>query len=224
MPVPPVDRTPLPPLVDGPARIAPGERLVLGAQAPVVVLNRVQSGIGVLSFEVLGPGPCRPALAWAVGGPVSGIADGPTSGIAGGPAASAGTCGVLTTERQWAIWQRVPLASHGVERATIELGAIGVLRRFAVFLRGGPGGGAPGGGIPGGGALVATTLGGARIEVPLPEQRWIGTVAVLTGHVVHGALVMRAEFDQQPIGLREAVRAYGYTGIGWRDADTPLTG
>ena len=73
-----------------------------------------------------------------------------------------------------------------------------------------------------GGTLVATTFGGARIELPL-EGLYQGTVAVLMSiYDLDGELVIRAEMETITGDVREAARAYGYDRITWRDDRHPV--
>lgn len=193
--VPPVlpPHDPLAPLLPDIPRIAPGERRVLGPGSPVVMLNRVQSGVGALRIEVASGHELRLAMAY-VWDSVPGIVCGP--GTVHGPDAAHPVVSLI-----------------GEAGASIDLGNIGLLDRFLLLLQA----------HQYGGTLVATTVGGSRLEIPLPEGPAVGTLALLSGYRVRGALILRAEVDQVAGGLREAVRAYGYDQIGWLDTNTPLS-
>lgn len=189
--LPPHD--PLPPLLDGLAPLSPGERRVLGPADPVVMLNRVQAGIGALRIEIASVHPFRLAMAY-VWNARAGIVCGP--GTVHGPDA-----------------RRPVVSLVGATGASVDLGNVDLLDRFLLLLQA----------HQYGGALVASTVGGGRLEIPLPDEPAMGTLALMTGYRVRGALVLRAETDQITGGLREASRAYGYDEIGWLDANTPLT-
>lgn len=193
-PRPPVDRTPLPALLPGLARVGPGERRVLTPEAPVVMLNRVQSGVGALRLDVVSPHPLRLAVVFAFDGRES-ILCGP--GPVHGPDL-----------------RRPAVSLLGDTSASLDLGRVRSLGRFLLLLQA----------HVYGGALVVSTFGGSRLEVPLPEEPAYGTLALVSGYVVRGALVVRAEVDRVEGGLREAARAHGYDELGWLDANTPLAG
>lgn len=182
----------LPPLLEGIPSVSAGERRVLGTDDPVVQLNRVQAGIGALRFEVASGHALRLAVAYVWDGR-PGIVQGP--GAAHGPDAMHPVVSIV-----------------GETGASIDLGNSALLDRFVLLLQA----------HQYGGTLVVTTAGEARLAVPLPEGPAVGTLALVSGYRVRGALVIRSEVDQIAGGLREATRAYGYDEIGWLDTNTPL--
>jgi hypothetical protein len=182
----------LPPPLRGIPGVRGGERRVLTRSAPVVSLDRVQSGVGPLKVGVATSTPTTMAVAYELDGH-EGLLGGPTAGHAPNH-------------------HRPVLSLVGAE-LSIDLGHVLGLSRFVVILRA----------ESFDGTLVATTLGGARIEVPLEHDGAPGEhLVALSGYVARGALVLRAELDRQPDGLRGATAAFGYDEITWRDKDTPV--
>ncbi|MFC8596841.1 hypothetical protein [Isoptericola sp. NPDC057191] len=100
-----------------------------------------------------------------------------------------------------------PRVSRWDDRISIDLGHVDELTRFAVMVR------------STGGTLVTTTATDARIDVELGGE---GLDLALTGHVVHGCLVLRAEGRTLSGSLRDATTAYGYDDVAWAAPDTPL--
>ncbi|MBM7479078.1 hypothetical protein ACFP63_00960 [Oerskovia jenensis] len=185
-----VTHRPLAPLLDGFAPLVPGERRLLTPAAPVVMANRVQSGVGALRLEVLAP----------TGRLVVGcVLDGTQSVILGpGPVHGPGTAR--------------PFVSVSGLVATLDLAQIRSLTRFVVLLRD----------PPPGGALLVVSAGTSRLEVALEPGAQGGSWVALTGHVVRGALVLRAEHEVLDGGLREATAAHGYDQLVWHGTDSLL--
>ena len=200
-------RTPLPPLLAGLPGVGQGDRRLLTVEDPVVQLTRVQSGVGGLRGELhTTRADAQVVVAYE-------LAD--------------RSQGVVRAAQPYGPDDRRPVVHLAGLRFTVDLRQVRTLRRFLVVVR--PGDPAAG---PVEGVLVVTTAGGSRLEVPLdpldgareradwPTGR-TATVA-LTGHLVRGALVLRAEHARQVHPLRDLLAAYGYRGLSWRDADTVL--
>jgi hypothetical protein len=73
-----------------------------------------------------------------------------------------------------------------------------------------------------GGALVVTTFGDAKIELPLDASPSAGVGVFLSLYNVRGEFVLRSEMDMVTGSVRDACRAYGFDGITWIDEKTPL--
>ena len=171
------------------------ERRVLSAADRVVHLTRMQSAVGRLRVEpALGSGDHLDL------GCVMETADRQESIVLG------------TLNRQGPDPRR-PMVRCGGQGVEIDLRRIRSLSRLLVVAV------APR--LPGG-TLVVTTYGGSRIEIPLPATPTLGAQALLTGHVVQGRLVLRAELDPFSGTLQQVCGAYGYTDLTWRDPATPL--
>ncbi|GII99923.1 hypothetical protein CLV28_3001 [Sediminihabitans luteus] len=182
----------LPPLLRGFPGVRGAERRVLTPDAPVVMLDRVQSGVGPLRVALASSTPMGMAVAYELDGH-EGLLRGPVGGYA--PS------------------HHRPVVSLSGTTLDVDLGHVRGLSRFLVMLRA----------VTFDGTLVVTTLGGARIEVPLAHDGDPGEdLVALSGYVVRGALTLRAEMDVQDDGLRGATAAYGYDEITWRDRDTPV--
>lgn len=188
-----------------PRRVVAGRAEVLTPRAPTVTLTRVQSGMGALVVEAAcsdAVGDLRLAAAYC-------LSDGATSvlrhddGAATAPAR--GGPPVLLVQR------------HQFERLTLDLRQIRRLDRLIVLAFS-----AGDGPLSWGGTLVTTTLGGSRVEVAMDGPNGPGVVVLLSGYVVDGELVLRAEPREVSLSIREACLAYGFDRITWLDARTPL--
>jgi hypothetical protein len=73
-----------------------------------------------------------------------------------------------------------------------------------------------------GGTVTVTTYGGSRLEIPLIAGPTLGAQALMSGYVVEGRMVLRAEHDPYSGTLQQVCAAYGYREISWRDPYTPL--
>lgn len=73
-----------------------------------------------------------------------------------------------------------------------------------------------------GGTLVIATYGGSRLEVVLDTSATYGAKALVTGYVVEGRIVLRAEHDPFSGTLQQVAGVYGYDQMTWRDPFTPL--
>lgn len=196
-------RTPAP-RVHRDRRVAAGEHRVLGIKEPTVTLTRVQSGVGELEIEAV----CSPEVGDLRLGAAYQLRDGTTSTVqyAGG--------------NRFAPSSRRPVIVAGraeYDHLRLDLRQVRDLERVAVYAFS-----ESGADLTWGGTLVATTFGGARVELPL-ETLYRGRVAVLLSiYNLDGELVVRAEMETIDGDVREAARAYGYDRITWRDARTPV--
>jgi hypothetical protein len=168
---------------------------VLSPRHPSVMLNRLQSGIGALTFEA----------AWS---PDEGFALGCAYQMDSGSSSvlrPGETFGPLTMDRR---------AGH--QRLRLDLLHGRRLRRLIIF-------GIPAA-DPGpywAGTLLISTHGHARIEVPVQPPP-PGPTVLLSLYNVDGEIVLRAEAQTVPGRTRDACLAFGYDRIAWRDADTAI--
>jgi hypothetical protein len=103
------------------------------------------------------------------------------------------------------------------ERLRIDLVQSRDLARLIVYLF------SEGGGqLEWGGTLVVTTLGQARMEVPLGRPPSAAVCIALSLYNIDGEFVLRAENEEIPGTVRDAVTAYGFDHVAWLDARTPL--
>lgn len=183
-----------------------GERVYLSADRPTVTLNRLQSGIGTLTFEAAcSPevGDLRLGAAYELENRFSSTVQ-RTQGERFAPPHSRRP--VIVGDRDQ------------FERISVDLRQSRDLRRLAVYAF--SGNRTP---LGWGGTLVVDVLGGARVEVPLDVLSG-GRVAVLMSlYNVHGEFVLRAEMQALDGDVREAARAYGYDTISWVDDRTPVS-
>ncbi|MET7424878.1 hypothetical protein [Dactylosporangium sp. NPDC005555] len=168
---------------------------VLGPRHPSVVLTRLQSGIGALTFEA----------AWS-----------PDEGFALGCAyqLDSGASSVLRPGETYG-----PLAMDrraGHQRLSLDLLHGRHLRRLIIF-------GTPtvDPGPYWAGTLLISTHGHARIEVPVQPPP-PGPTVLLSLYNVDGEIVLRAEAQTVQGRSRDACLAFGYDRIAWRDADTAI--
>ena len=171
------------------------ERRVLTAADRVVHLTRIQSAVGRLRIE--------PALGAGEHLDLGCVLEtkGRRESI------------VLGTLNRQGPDPRRPMVRCGGQGAEIDLRRIHSLSRLLIV--------AVGGRLPGG-TLVITTYGGSRMEIPLRNGPTLGAQALLTGYVVQGRLVLRAELDPFSGTLQQVCGAYGYGDLTWRDPATPL--
>lgn len=168
---------------------------VLTPRQPSVVLTRLQSGIGALTFEA----------AWS---PDEGFALGCAYQLDSGASSvlrPGETFGPLVMDRR---------AGH--QRLRLDLLQGRHLRRLIIF-------GVPTA-DPGqywAGTLLISTHGHARIEVPVQPPP-PGPTVLLSLYNVDGEIVLRAEAQTVPGRTRDACLAFGYDRIAWRDADTAI--
>ncbi|GAA1527839.1 hypothetical protein GCM10009827_051190 [Dactylosporangium maewongense] len=191
----PVPAAPPPATAFTPPRTNPSAPTVLGPRHPSVMLSRLQSGIGALTFEA----------AWS---PDEGFALGCAFQLDSGTSSvlrPGETFGPLTMDRR---------AGH--QRLRLDLLHGRHLRRLIIF-------GIPTA-DPGpywAGTLLIGTHGHARVEVPVQPPP-PGPTVLLSLYNVDGEIVLRAEAQTVPGRTRDACLAFGYDRIAWRDADTAI--
>ena len=186
------------------ARVGEGAQRLLSVKAPTVTLTRVQSGVGELRVEAVvseSVGDLRLGCAYQ-------LTAGPTSTVqfAGGNrfAPRDSRRPVILTQRD------------EYEQLRFDLRQVQQLRRAVVYAFSDSGSE-----LTWGGTLVVTTFGRGRIELPL-DVLYPGKVAVLMSMTnVAGELWLRAEMETITGTVRDAVRAYGFDRITWRDDRTP---
>jgi hypothetical protein len=186
-------------------RAVPNARTTLTARVPTVTLTRIQSGIGVLSFEAhWSPsiGDVRLGCAYHLGGERSSTVT-PSGPLKSAPPNS----------------KRPILTGHQdtVEKITVDLRQSRDLERLILF-----GYSESGAAVRWGGTLLVTTSGGARIELPLDRPPTLAVVVFLSLYNVSGEFTLRAEMDAAGRTVREACIAYGYDRISWLDDRTPI--
>jgi uncharacterized protein involved in tellurium resistance len=157
----------------------------------MITLSRLQSGIGLLTFEAMGT---RTDLGCAYA-----LTDGRTSIVRYGADA---VCAPPNS--------RTPVILARRQRLTVDLRQNRGLARMIIYGR------------AAGGVLVVTTLGGARIDLPLDEQERGGTTVFLSVYNVGGEFVVRAEMAHIDGAVRDACQAYGFDRITWLDDRTPV--
>jgi len=185
--------------------MARGGRTILGRDAPTVTLTRTQTGIGTLAVEAACSdevGDLRLGCAYQLRSGQSSTVQ-VTSGNRLAPPRSRRPALVGSYERY--------------ERISVDLRQCREIERLAFYAFS-----ESRAQLTWGGTLIATTLGGAKIEVPL-EQLAAGAVAMLLSvYNVRGEFVLRAEMQTIDGSIREACRAYGYDQITWLDDRTPV--
>ncbi|WP_326944826.1 hypothetical protein OG439_34550 [Amycolatopsis sp. NBC_01307] len=182
----PSARRPAPSRRTGPlvVRARPGTRMLLGPKVPAVTLDRLQSGIGLLTVEAVPAGGVELACAYD-------LADGRSALIGPGTAAPPAS--------------RTPFLAVRRRSVAVDLRQVRLLTRLvvlAVFPAATPA-------EPG--ALVVTTWDGCRFELPLERP---GRVSVpLSICNVGGELVLRAEAAEAFSLPRAACEAFGFPRI-----------
>jgi uncharacterized protein involved in tellurium resistance len=179
---------------------------ILNARSPIVILTRVQSGVGTLTFEAV--------TSAAVGDFRLGCAYQLRSGRSSTVQNNADRSYAPPGERR----RPILVGSRSqFERIAIDLRQITELERFVVYGFSGDGGQ-----LRWSGTLIASTFGGDRIELPI-ELAPSNAVAVLASvYNVNGQLVVRSEMDLIGTSVREACRGYGFDRITWLDDVTPV--
>ncbi|GAB3579918.1 hypothetical protein [Calidifontibacter terrae] len=179
--------------------IAQGERRILTVDDPVVHFTRTQSAAGALEFSAVTPTANQLLM-----GCVFEAADGTESAVLPGLRPQG-------PDVQSPIFRATP---QGV---TVNLRAVTGVRRF--FLIGLPQ--TSDRSMPGG-TMVIRTYGGSQLEVVLDTSATFGAKALVTGFVVEGRIVLRAEHDPFSGTLQQVAGVYGYDQLTWRDPFTPL--
>ncbi|HEX8303946.1 MAG TPA: hypothetical protein VF612_03640 [Jatrophihabitans sp.] len=186
-------------------RARSGERTLLTPKAPTITLNRLQSGIGVLTIEAA----CSPAVGDLRIGAAYELADGHSSLVSR-------VGGIATAPRN----SRRPVIvarAEQYERLMVDLRQSRHLDRLVVY-----GFSESGSQLNWGGTLVLGTAGGARVELPLDRPPSGGVTVLLSIYNVHGEFVVRAEMEDFTGSIRNAVQAYGFDRISWLDDRTPV--
>jgi hypothetical protein len=186
-------------------RVTPGGRTILTPRDPTVTLNRIQSGVGTLTFDAV----CSPAVGDIRIGALYQLADGTSSVVsraAGIPTAPPGAR------------RPVVLGQLGeYDRLVVDLRQSRSLARLLVYAFS-----ESGRELAWGGTLVGTTFGGARVELPLDLGAHLGPIALLSLYNVDGEYVLRAETEKVDGPVREVARRYGYDRITWADDAMPV--
>lgn len=179
--------------------IRAGERRLMTDHEPVVELTRMQSAAGALEAKVAVPNPSEVIL-----GLVFETGDSRESLVLPG----------LSQQGPDPRRPTFRATSSGVAVNLRRITEVHRLLLFAVPTR-------PSKQLPGG-TVTVTTYGDSRLEIPLVAGPTLGAQALMTGYVVEGRLVVRAEHDPYSGTLQQVCSAYGYREISWRDPYTPL--
>ncbi|MEO9140050.1 MAG: hypothetical protein ABI345_13405 [Jatrophihabitans sp.] len=176
----------------------------MNVQKPIVTLTRVQSGIGNLSVEAV--------CSSEVGDLRLGAAYQLRSGGTGTVQHADGSRFAPSSRRPVLAGSR-----EEYERIGIDLRQIEDIERIAVYAYS-----ESRRELNWGGTLVVNLFGGGRLELPL-ETLYNGRIAMLmTFSNMAGELFVRAEMETIAGDVREAVRAYGFDRITWRDDRSPI--
>ncbi len=177
---------------------------MLTAKAPTVTLNRLQSGIGVLTIEAA----CSAAVGDLRIGAAYELADGHSSTVSrlDSPTAPRDSRRPVILARR-----------EQYERLVVDLRQSRSLDRLVVYAFS-----ESGAQLNWGGTLTVSTAGGARIDVPLDRPAAGGVTVLLSLYNVRGEFVLRAELEHFDGSIREAATAYGFERIGWLDDRTPV--
>jgi uncharacterized protein involved in tellurium resistance len=171
----------------------------------VVTLSRLQSGVGVLRIEAA----CSPA----VGDLRLGCAYQLRSGLSSVVQYASGVSTAPPNSNR-----PVVIGQHSqFETLTVDLVQLPEIERLVVY-----GFSDSGAALNWGGTLVLTTFGQVRVELPLdrPPSPHVGVLMSL--YNIAGEFVVRAEMEEIPGSIRDAVSAYGFDRITWLDPRTPL--
>jgi uncharacterized protein involved in tellurium resistance len=170
-----------------------------------VTLTRVQSGIGTLAIEAA----CSPEVGDLRLGCAYQLASGHSSVV---QHASGIRFGPRDSRRPVIVSQR-----EQFERISVDLRQCREVQRLVVF-----GFSESNAILRWGGTLIATTHGGARVELPIELLPSGGVVVLMSLYNVHGEFVLRAEMEVIQGPIRDACRAYGFDRITWLDDRTPV--
>lgn len=187
-------------------RITPGVPTTLTPRRPTVTLNRVQSGVGTLSFEAV--------VTAAAGDLRLGCAYQLRSGRASTVQHQAGRRYAPPGETRRPI---IVAARQDHERIAVDLRQVADLARLVVYAF--AGNARP---LQWGGTLIATTFGGDRIEMPIDLAPAPAVAVLASVYNVGGELVVRSEMDLIAANVRDACRGYGFDRISWVDDATPI--
>ncbi len=170
-----------------------------------MTLNRLQSGIGVLSIEAA----CSPA--------VGDLRIGAAYQLAGGHSSIVSRIGASSTAPRNSRRPVIVARAEQYERLVVDLRQNRQLERMVVY-----GFSESGRQLNWGGTLVLRTAGGARVELPLDRPPSGGVSVMLSIYNVRGEFVVRAEMETIDGSIRNAVQAYGFDLISWLDDRTPV--
>lgn len=187
-------------------RLPPGGRVSLTDDRPTLTLDRLQSGIGVLTVRAAVSehiGDLRLAAAYRLTTGESSVLD-EARGLAVAPP---GTSRYV-----------VVAARDGGDVLRLDLRQVRRLERLVV-LAFSPSGAT----LRWGGALLVETADGGRVDVALDREPAAGVLVALSVTQVGGELVLRAEDELVHGTFRDACVAYGFTSVTWVDPWTPLT-
>ncbi|MHA3703421.1 hypothetical protein ACXR2U_14685, partial [Jatrophihabitans sp. YIM 134969] len=183
-----------------------GASTLLDFSAPVVTLNRLQSGIGALTLDaVVGDevGDLRIGAAYAT-------TDGRTGTVELDAHRRHGP-----SDHRPVVWAQ---REGRFERIAIDLRQSPSLARLLVY------GFSPSKAVVAwGGTMVVTTYGGDRVDAPITSPPSPAVLALLSVYNVDGEFVVRAEMDPVAGTVRDTCRAFGYDRITWLDDRTPVT-
>jgi uncharacterized protein involved in tellurium resistance len=188
------------------ARRAPaGAPTRLAAAEPTVTLTRVQSATGALE------------LALTRASSAGDLSMGCVFQLADGTEAIVQALGDVTAGPPGAVLPLVRYKHHGdSETLHLDLRQVGSLRRALIYAY------SPSIAILSWqGVLVATTYGGARIEIPFDRPPFSGTLALLTIYNVDGELVLRAEMEDHHGPPEMAAKAFDHH-LAWLEGRQPL--
>jgi hypothetical protein len=170
-----------------------------------VTLNRIQSGVGVLTVET--------AYTAAVGDLRMGCAYRLRSGLS----SVLHNVGTATSAPPGSDRPVIVLEPAHNNRFTLDLTQSRDVDRLVIYAFSG-GGPPPNAGV----TLVTTTFGRARIETTLDRLPPQGVVVLMSLYNVAGEFVLRAELDWIAGTPRDAGAGYGFDQITWLDPWTPL--
>lgn len=189
-----------------PDRLPPGGRVALTDDRPTLALDRLQSGVGALTFRAAVSehvGDLRLAAAYRLTSGESSVLD-HGRGLSTAPVRSNRPV--------------VLAAREATDVLRVDLRQVGLLERLVVLAF------SPSGAVlPWGGALLVETAGGGRVDVALDREPDTGVLVALSVTNVAGELVLRSEDELVHGTFRDACLAYGFTQVTWVDPWTPLT-
>jgi uncharacterized protein involved in tellurium resistance len=171
----------------------------------MVTLNRLQSGVGILTFEA--------ATSDAVGDLSLGCA----YELDGGHTSTVQRSGGNASAPKGAKSPIIVGKREQFERLSIDLRQARRLQRLVIY-----GFSASGQRLSWGGTLVVTSAGGARIELPLDRPASGGVTVLMSVYNIKGEFVLRAEMENINGPVRDACKAYGFDRITWLDDRTPV--
>lgn len=178
---------------------------VLTSTAPTLTLTRLQSGIGALTMQAR----CAEEVGDVRLGCAYQLRSGETSTV---QQAEGRACAPRRSARP-------VIAAHRerYDRISLDLRQCREIERLIVYGYSGRDEA-----LRWGGALIITTFGGARIELPLDGPPSRGVRVILSLYNIRGEFVLRSEMETVGGSVRDACRAYGFDRITWLDGRTPV--